>query len=328
MRTFDFYRYAFGIFAVVAMFAGCGESQPPIGAPGAVYAWNNESPIQKNRAALLYVVNDVDTVYVVNYATGQIRQVLTLAPYASGAGACSDASGHVFIIGDGGNSRTAIVGEIYEYQHGGQNPIAVLNEPNVSPTGCAVDPVSGDLAVTNQASSTTGNVAVYPPGQSTPKTYTDPSFSSYVGATYDNLGNLYIIGYDFSRSTSMLMAELPSGGSALTNITLNRQILNGTCIQWDGTYLAVTKPAYDEKTSALVYRISVSGSSARVVRTVKFPDAKGFLAGEVSLITPRRIIFTLHGAQVGIFRYPAGGKILRKIVGLARFRKVGLALSN
>jgi hypothetical protein len=36
MKSLDFSRYALSSCVAVAMLAGCGESQPPIGAPGAM----------------------------------------------------------------------------------------------------------------------------------------------------------------------------------------------------------------------------------------------------------------------------------------------------
>ena len=36
MKSLDFSRYVLGVCAAVAMLAGCGGSQPPIGTPGAM----------------------------------------------------------------------------------------------------------------------------------------------------------------------------------------------------------------------------------------------------------------------------------------------------
>jgi hypothetical protein len=308
----------------IALLAACGGTQPSPGSiPAHIASRLGQSP------ALLYVANDEDGFYVVDYATGVVEQKIILSPAAEPTGACSGASGNVFMLGNGANKYSELVGQIYEYRHGGQTPVAVLSEPYMSPSACAVDPMSGNLAVTNGISETASNVAVYPQGQSPPTIYTDSAFSSYVGATYDNLGNLYVIGYH-RHSNSLRMAELRNGGSALVNIALTHSIIGATCIQWDGSYLAITVFAYNKKTSARVYRISVSGSSAKIVQTVKFPDANGFYAGWVSLILTdrKRILFTLHEEQVGIFRYPAGGNRLRKILGLTGYRKTGLAFSR
>jgi hypothetical protein len=53
MKSLDFSRYAVSACAAVAMLAGCGGSQPPIGLPGAtpqtsaiaMYAHRNASPM-------------------------------------------------------------------------------------------------------------------------------------------------------------------------------------------------------------------------------------------------------------------------------------------
>ena len=52
--------------------------------------------------------------------------------------------------------------DVLEYPHGGTKPSETLQDlPNYYPSSCAVDPVSGDLAVTNQAISGTGNVVIF-----------------------------------------------------------------------------------------------------------------------------------------------------------------------
>jgi hypothetical protein len=318
------FGYALGIGVAAALLTGCGGSQTPVG--GGLTAAERVSPLQKSDA-LLYVVNDVNTFYVVDYATGKVRQTITFAPNGAGTGACSDGSGDVFVTEYGGNSESSVQGEILEYRHGGENPVNVLSEGTLTPTSCSVDPASANLAVTNVATSSSGNVAVYPQGENPPTLYSDPALSSYLAATYDDQGNLFVIGKGVGQNPPVQIAELPNGGSSLVNIALNQRI-NGNRIQWDGRYLAVTDPAASQRTSVEVYRLSVSGSSGVVVDTVRFRSAKGFFAGQVSLIEAQTIVLTLHQDEVGIYKYPAAGNVLRKIGGLARYRKMGLALSN
>jgi hypothetical protein len=64
MSFLDFGRYALSIFAAPGILAGCGGSQPPIGAPGAMpqsretMRWiDNSAPAYKTSAPLLFVVN-------------------------------------------------------------------------------------------------------------------------------------------------------------------------------------------------------------------------------------------------------------------------------
>ena len=322
MKQSHFDYRAVCISIAVAMLAGCGGSQPPTGMPATAAG----SVPSAKRSTLLYVVSLVNSFYVVNYATGKAR-LIVFAPIGSGAGACSDASGDVFIPAYAGRSESRLHGEILEYRHGGQKPVNVLDEGDVVPTSCTVDPTSGNLAVTNHLlASSSGDVAIFPEAQSPPTTYSDPAFSNFIGSTYDNQGNLYIIGRVESNYSYIEIAELPNGSSTFTNITLNQQI-NGKCVQWDGSDLAVTNPAFNKKFPAEVYRVSVSGSSGTVVGTVKFQGASRRWDGEVSLIAGKNIVLAFRH-DLGIYKYPAGGKRLRTILNLGHAVKVGLALSN
>src|SRR5580698_5591825 len=57
------------------------------------------------------------------------------------AGLCADKAGNVWI---GYGPPTP---EMVEYKHGGTMPIATLSFPGEHPTGCSVDPITGNLAV-------------------------------------------------------------------------------------------------------------------------------------------------------------------------------------
>jgi hypothetical protein len=58
MKSLDFGRYALSSCVALAMLAGCGGSQPPIGAPGAMPPQSVPAAAQYDRAApLLYVAN-------------------------------------------------------------------------------------------------------------------------------------------------------------------------------------------------------------------------------------------------------------------------------
>jgi hypothetical protein len=59
-------------------------------------------------------------------------------------GECVDAAQNVFVTDEGPGSRVT-----YEYAHGGRSPIAILGDPNGTPSSCSIDPTTGDLAVTS-----------------------------------------------------------------------------------------------------------------------------------------------------------------------------------
>ena len=73
-------------------------------------------------------------------------------------GECSDSHGDVFITDAFGSN-------IQEFAHGGTTPIANLSDVGEEASGCAVDSVTGNLAVTNYYP---GNVAIYKNAEGTP----------------------------------------------------------------------------------------------------------------------------------------------------------------
>jgi hypothetical protein len=59
-----------------------------------------------------------------------------------------------------------------------------------TPSSCAIDPTTGDLAVT----STHEHVAIYKAAKGAPKLFTDFSFHDILSYGYDDKGNLYVDG--------------------------------------------------------------------------------------------------------------------------------------
>ncbi|MGA7201587.1 MAG: hypothetical protein WBX26_07145 [Candidatus Cybelea sp.] len=153
MKNSDFGRRALGICAAAAMLAGCGGPQPPIGAPGtasqtstlAMRADRDTSWLRRGTSSgsdLLYVANHKGGVYVLTYPQGQLIGELSLPYEPMSGGICSDSDGNIFVPDEY---------EILEYAHGGTQPIATLSDDGGYgyPNGCAVDPSTGNLAVTN-----------------------------------------------------------------------------------------------------------------------------------------------------------------------------------
>jgi hypothetical protein len=279
---------------------------------------------------LLYIVSDLNIAYVVDYKSGKLLQTLKLGGIAYGSGACSDSSGHVFITAF--SNTPSYGGYIFEYAHGGTSPISTLSDGSSNvPTNCSIDPITESLAVANNNDEGGGhpaavNVSVYPGAQSPPTTYTDASFQHYIAISYDSQGNLFIIGNGPSPSYSFEIAELPKGASTFTGINLNQQI-SGTYIQCDGQYLAITD-AGTSHTGAIVYRVQISGSDASVVGTTKFNGLSGRRAGSASWIQGSKIILNYHQGKLGVWPYPAGGKVTKLFKSTRFYGKAGLAISR
>lgn len=120
---------------------------------------------------LLYVRNVWD-VTVYSYPQGQLEG--KLKGFYSTSGECVGPNGDVFIVNDG-------TGKIFEYAHGGKQPLKILESPTV---------------------------AIYKNARGKPTTYTDSKFQEHYYCAYE--GNLFVDGQD--RGSNFEFAELPKGG--------------------------------------------------------------------------------------------------------------------
>src|ERR1700729_4196849 len=296
-------RSALGMSLAVAMLAGCGLAQtvgpgimPQGAAPAGIAAHGNSWMLPEAKGEDLLYVSSVGTneVYVFSYPQG--KKVGTLANFDDPTGKCVDKAGDVWIVNDG-------TAQVFEFSHGGTNPIATLSVPGSYPFGCAIDPATGNLAVTNGQD----NVSIYANAQGTPTTYTDGNiYTDLFYCTYDNQSNLFVTAsYYFS---TVHLDELPNVSSNFRTISLNQGIRFASGIQWDGQYLAYGGvPAYHGQPVS-IYQVQVSGSQGTVVGTTQLfsrygkPDSAQFWLQGNTVIQPSD-----SSKQVGLWKYPAGG---------------------
>lgn len=256
-----------------------GRTNPLIPAePSAANTAHETSWVARDAATqdLLYVSHAKDgSVYIYSYPQGKLKGWL-LNVQASGL--CAGTNGDVFI--PKGN-------EILEYAHGSTRPFAVLRNPlgGVSQF-CAVDPATGNLAVSGGVSHKYG-VAIYAKAKGNAQIYMegDPNGRDW-SCTYDDKGNLFVQVTDRSSHGTSRLMELPKGGVQFENVTWNgkRPPRLGS-IQWDGKYLAAESPASGSEPTT-IFRYSVSRRQATFV-------AQTVLTGAGSPLQ-----FWIHGAQV------------------------------
>jgi WD40 repeat protein len=318
MMSRELSRFALSICAAAAILAGCGGSQSPIGALGAV---RETLPIgaqvesdgswmlpEAKSESLLYISSDYG-VFVYSYPSAHQVGLLN-GP--SGQGLCSDRDGNVFV--------TYLFGRaIYEYAHGDTQPIQVIyvydSGGEFNPFSCSVDPNTNTLAV---ASADSNDVFFFKDETGTPTIYRNPYDYGYYD-TYDGSGNF------FARGTKNHIAELAKGSSTFTNIRLSRPIDDLGGLAWDGRYLSTVTE--DSTSTVFDYRIRVQGSKAVIVSSRKVIDAKQlfqFTIYKHHFISPvwDRIH---HTTQVSFWRYPGFGKAVDAIEGLSE--PVGTAIS-
>lgn len=318
-------RHAIASCAVAALLAGCGGSQPPIGAPGATpqtfaaAAGANSGTswmlAEAQNDDLLYVSDGGNNVYVFSYPLGAL--VGTLTGFNGADGECVDAAGNFFV--------TNALGTIIKYRHGGKKAVATLNDYGSFPLSCSVDPTTGNLAVTNYPGiySQHGNVAIYRDARGAATHYVDSGVALYYACTYDARGNLYL---DGSSASGFAFLEMPRGGHSFKNIHLSQHFQYPGAVLWDGKYVAV-----GTSNAGIIYRFGISGSSGRLV-------GKSVLSGvrntsqALFWIQGDRVIVPFGASKqaksnVGFWKYPAGGRYVKRIQDFGGQQLFGVTVS-
>lgn len=291
------------IGALVAILAGCEGSQS-----GTVPTVSSAQAHQRSGSSgdLLYVAQTVSegwNIVMLTYPQG--KTVGTIVPPNQPFDICSDASGNVWV-------PTQQV--IYEYAHGGTSPIQTLSVPGLFMNACAVDPSTGNLAVSAFGHYGTPTIAIWSAGQGNPTTYSPPFWAHSL--TYDGSGNLFADGD--SDSKPFMLGELLKGSSTFTTITLDQPTKWPGEIDWDGKYLAVAtgNPANPKGQKHVVYRVAVSGSSGHVVQTVLLANERGTFGGCIV----GKVIVGVHyknGGTIDFWHYPKGGNPFQKLPGFS-----------
>ncbi|MGA8574914.1 MAG: hypothetical protein WB609_04405 [Candidatus Cybelea sp.] len=198
----------------------------------------------------------------------------------------------------------------------------LLPQPR-EPVTCAVDPTTGNLAVTIAYQGSGGEVLVYPNASGTPASYTNPNVSLYQFAGYDPGGNLFVDGYDSSVGNFILL-ELPYSGGSLRTIPVSGMINYPGSLQWyaPGNYLAVGDgPCFNSsQLNDCVEWVSISGTTGTIVGATGLLNSSGGPACVVyqHVLTPdkaMRIAGTAYATScygygpnsAYLWSYPTGG---------------------
>jgi DNA-binding beta-propeller fold protein YncE len=284
---------------VAALLAGCGGTLTGGPVPRGSTAIRVKAHKMSGSSGDLLYVSNLDYISVFTYPQG--TQVGTISNQrVSPAGLCSDDAGDVFVTNYEGS-------DILEYSHGGTEIIQTLEDGGYHPNGCAIDPLSGTLAVANQENelSHPGSIAIYSHAQGAPTFYTAPNMQSFDFCTYDDKGNLFFTGSG--------LGELTPGSDVLKAIKVkSKSPLYLASIQWDGKHLAVTAP-YKKRGPLPLYRLKVTGSSATVVGETRLVSKSGRHNSLYSIQywIEGTIIVGQNGRRnggLGFWRYPRGGK--------------------
>jgi hypothetical protein len=284
-----------GVAIATFALAGCAGSQS--GSPGtlpqnrsnAARGERGGSWISSNATTqdLLYVSNDYSNDVDV-YALPSGSLVGTLTGFKSPKSLCVDKSGDVFIP----DSRAA---DIVEYAHGGSQPIKTL-EDTESPSGCSVDPTTGNLAVSNASDF----VSVYKNASGAPVNYATPWPALF--AAYDDSGDVFVSGYD---DEGIQVAQLRRKWKAVGIVWLDKspgRQFNVAGMQWYGKDLVIAHTGpYQYGCCGRVHRYTIKGTSGTHAGSyLTATDLADFFIYGSTIVT------TNGDSEIVFYNYPIG----------------------
>ena len=210
---------------------------------------------------------------------------------------CSDGSGDVFVP----TTNLKSPGYIYEFAHGGSQPIETLTDPGPGyALSCSVDPTTGNLAVANAK-----DVAVYPGARGTPTVYEAPDVGAF-DCAYDDSGDLFVDGETYTDK----IAELPAGGTNFSDIALSQQ-MHTDHLQWWRNRLIIEEPPESLHGPYQIFQVRLSGSSGIVSGPVLLYGKTHHRLGEVDFVASARTIVMPEGpglSLLNLWHYPKGGR--------------------
>jgi streptogramin lyase len=317
----------FHIARLVALLAGCGGSQPPIGAPGAMpqtaaistqadrgKSWMLPEAKSDSDKPWLYVSDTTgNAVYIYALKGSHASQIGEITneidvPFA----ATVDSSGNLYVV------NRSSQGSVTIYPPGETSPSLTLSKDLTYPEGVAVD-ASGNVWVTNRGS--TPGIAVFPPGSTTPSAYITGNLIRYpLEDFFDQHGNLYFAdaetgvskipsGSQHPVSLGLLglhsavgVALAPSGSLYVNNYTPNKGKVYTTLAYALGN----NQPKYKLQGHVAAYSIAVGNIGSK--NYVFIPD---WYSGQVSVYRdgsrkPFAQFETLSANTGGVAFKPAG----------------------
>jgi hypothetical protein len=299
--TLSLTRHIFRACAVALMISGCGGSLAQVASPGAMPRTATVTQEPSQRASwispeargenLVYVASNWISVWT--YPSGALVGVID--DLKASGGICVEKSGNILVV----NPQYY---RVEEYPHGSLTPSALLRLRNDEPHFCAIDPSTGNLAVTGSGPGLHSSVAFFAGAKGRPKYVNYPNEQVFLGTcTYDSKSNLFV---EVNSGGTFLLAELPKGSNKFVNLKFHgfEGFKSPNPVQWDGKYLTVGNQT--TAVTFIIYRFKVTGKSVSVVGHSTLRDDQGitstwFQGGN-----------TVIGASVsnsGLWRYPAGG---------------------
>jgi hypothetical protein len=115
------------------------------------------------------------------------------------------------------------------------------------------------------------------------------------GLAYDNSGNLFVDG--FAAGDVFHYAELPTGSSTFTDITLSTTPNSPGTVAWDGQYIDVAD------LTNTIYQTQGASVMKTITLKLKQDTLRGFFVPSAKQV----IALDAYANVAGVFHYPLGG---------------------
>ncbi|MBV8372485.1 MAG: hypothetical protein JOY69_04430 [Candidatus Eremiobacteraeota bacterium] len=269
------------------------------GGPDAAHAHSWMSPHAKG-AALAYVSDyNNGVVYAYSYPGGQLMGAI----YGSGPrGMCKNMAGQLWITYGGGTVKL--------YAPGGWLPIKSLLVKGYDPLGCAVNPKTGDLAVSNLNGTKggRGSITIFTNANGKGKSFIDSAIYYFDFVAYDASGNLFADGQDNGNPKKFQLARFSGGKFAA--ITIKGATINAPGgLQFFYKDLTVGDQAAASGAS-VIYRMSESGHVIGKTVLSGSADCVQYFIYQSAVVCPNA-----SGPNATIYKYPAGGSPTQTLPG-------------
>ena len=298
MDLLDRSPFALRVCAAVALLAGCGGSSQlgpsPIqqGAPQRLALGRSWMATEAKNTDLVYVGGYYGSSAVSAFTYPGLKYVYSISGVTGAL--CAAKTGNWWAVAPGADN-------VLEYAHGGTTPLKTLSIGG-EPAGCAVDPTSGDLAVTTLG---TGDVVVFTGGSGFGSTIADDLSSSYFDG-YDNKGDLFVDG--ITPSDTYGVVELPKGSSTFESIKLSHTLEFPGGIQWYDGYLAL-----GDQEAGAIYHFAINGTNAKEIGATELGGSSDVVQFDIQ--RPYLVGADAGNADVALWKYPAGGSPKKVING-------------
>ena len=271
---------------------------------------------EASKLDLIYVSDfEKNDVSAYSYPDGKLVGVLggILKHFVYPTGLCADTAGNVYIP----DSASA---SVLEYGHGSVKRLRTLHDDGEYPYSCAVDKLSGDLAVVNLESvHGPGSVSIYARALGRPKKYNFGFVYKFFFDGYDDKGNLFVDATEDVPSEPFAFLELPRGARALRAVTLDYDFDIGGGVAWDGKHLAVAESSTSSVQRFAIPRKIGRHAGSTPLRTCRFVT-QFFVDGDTIVAA------SFPGKSVAFWKYPAGGPPVKRIGGFGE--PFGVTLSR